>query len=73
MPFVNVFSEGEVLRNGTTDRFRNRPLVLIGYLLITLGINPFIAPIYWFFLLSNLKRPPAERESAEDPTKEHTA
>ncbi|MGD0349390.1 MAG: zinc ribbon domain-containing protein [Verrucomicrobiota bacterium] len=66
MPFVNVFSEGEVLRNGTTGRFRNRPLVVIGYLLITLGINPFFAPIYWFFLLSNLKRPPAERESAED-------
>jgi len=66
MPFVNVFSEGEVLRNGTTGRFRNRPLVLIGYFLITLGINPFFAPIYWFFLLLNLKRPPHEPESAEE-------
>ena len=58
MPFLIVFSVGEVLGNGTTGRFRNRPLVLIGYMLITLGINPFLAPIYWFFLLSNLKRPP---------------
>ena len=66
MPFVNVFSEGEVLRNGTSGRFRNRPLVLIGYLLITLGINPFIAPIYWFFLLSNRNSPPDEPESAEE-------
>jgi hypothetical protein len=66
MPFLNVFSEGEVLRNGTTGRFRNRPLILIGYLLITLGINPFFAPIYWFVLLSNLKRPPAKQESAEN-------
>ena len=66
MPFLNVFSEGEVFRNGTTARFRNRPFVLIGYILITLGINPFFAPIYWFFLLSNLKRPPNERESTED-------
>ena len=67
MPFLNVFSEGEVLRNGTTGRFRNRPLVVIGYLLVTLGINPFFAPIYWFFLLSNLKnRRPDGRESNED-------
>ncbi|HXR05307.1 MAG TPA: zinc ribbon domain-containing protein [Verrucomicrobiae bacterium] len=65
MPFVNVFSEGEVLRNGTSGRFRNRPLILAGYLLISLGINPFIAPIYLFFLLSNRNRPPAERESTE--------
>jgi hypothetical protein len=66
MPFLNVFSEGEVLRNGTTDRFRNRPLVLIGYFLITLGINPFFAPVYWFFLLTNLKRPHSEQEPVEE-------
>ena len=66
MPFLNVFSEGEVFRNGTTGRFRNRPLILIGYILMTFGINPFLAPIYWFFLLFNLKRPPNERESTED-------
>ena|ERR1017187_1797384 len=66
MPYLNVFSEGEVLRNGTTGRFRNRPFILIGYLLITLGINPFFAPIYWFFLLSNLKRPPGKQEPAAD-------
>jgi hypothetical protein len=66
MPFLNVFSEGEVLRNGTTGQFRNRPLILIGYLLLTLGINPFVAPIYWFFLLSNRKRPLDKPESAED-------
>ena len=66
MPFVNVFSEGEVLRNGTSGRFRNRPLILIGYLLISLGINPLIAPIYWFFLLSNRNRPPEEQEATDE-------
>jgi ribosomal protein L40E len=30
MPFLNVFSEGEVLRNSTTGRLRNRPLIFIG-------------------------------------------
>jgi len=73
MPFLNVFSEGEVLRNGTTGRFRNRPLVVIGYLLITLGINPFIAPIYWFFLLSNRNHPPDERDSTEESTRSTVA
>jgi hypothetical protein len=66
MPFLNVFSEGEVFRNGTTDRFRNRPLIVIGYMLLSLAAYSFFAPIFWFFLLSNLKRPPNEREAAED-------
>lgn len=56
MPYLNVFSEGEVFRNGVTDRFRNKPVILIGYFLISLGSYAFFAPIYWFFLLSNLKR-----------------
>ena len=66
MPYVHIFSEGEVFRNGVTGRFRNRPFILIGYVLITLGINPIFAPIYWFFLLPNLKHSQHEPESAED-------
>ncbi|MGD0206576.1 MAG: zinc ribbon domain-containing protein [Verrucomicrobiota bacterium] len=66
MPYVHIFSEGEVFRNGVTGRFRNRPFIFIGYVLITLGINPIFAPIYWFFLLSNLKHPHNEQESVED-------
>jgi hypothetical protein len=46
MPFLNVFSEGEVLRNGISDRFRRRPLIVIGYILISLGLFSFFAPIY---------------------------
>jgi ribosomal protein L40E len=65
MPFLNVFSEGEVLRNGVGGRFRNRPLIVIGYFLITLGIFPILAPIYWLSLLLNLKRPPDRQEPAE--------
>jgi hypothetical protein len=72
MPFLNVFSEGEVLRNGISGRFRNRPLIVIGYILITLrfffyfasdysltvlGIFVFFTLIYWFSFLLNLKRP----------------
>lgn len=57
MPYVSIFSQGEVFRNGVTGRFRNKPVILIGYFLISLGSYTVFAPIYWFLLLSNLKRP----------------
>ena len=78
MPFLNVFSEGEVLRNGISDRFRNRPFIAAGYLLISLsfilalvvdypligvGILSFVALFYWVSVLRNLKRPPDRQES----------
>jgi hypothetical protein len=37
MPYLQVFSEGEVLRNGTCDRLRKSPLILIGYFLISVN------------------------------------
>lgn len=66
MPYVQIFSEGEVFRNGTSGRFRNRPLILIGYFLITLGTFPFLAPIYLFSLLLNSNRSSGEPEPAEE-------
>ena len=62
MPYVQVFSEGEVFRNGTSGQFRKRPLILIGYFLLGLGMFWFLAPIYWLSLLSNLKSPGATPE-----------
>jgi hypothetical protein len=35
MPYLQVFSEGEVFRNGTNDRMRKSPLIVIGYFLIS--------------------------------------
>jgi ribosomal protein L40E len=66
MPFVNVFSEGEVFRNGATGRFRNRPLVILGYLMLSLAAYSFFAPVFWVVLLSNLKRPPHKPEATEE-------
>jgi hypothetical protein len=65
MPYVNVFSEGEVFRNGVTDRFRNRPVILIGYFLISLSAYAVFAPLFWIFLLKNLKRPKEESSSGQ--------
>jgi len=80
MPFLNVFSEGEVLRNGICNRFRNRWFVAVGYSLIALGfgvgllrdyplvtvsIFSFVVLAYWISVLRNLKRQSRRRESAD--------
>ena len=42
MPYVQIFSEGEVFRSGTSDRLRRGPLIPIGYFLISLSFVPLI-------------------------------
>src|SRR6185369_6005425 len=56
MPFIYVFSEGEVLRAGVSDKLRPRPLIVVGYVLLSVSVYLFFAPIYWFFLFKNLTR-----------------
>jgi len=56
MPYVYIFSQGEVLRNGVTDRLRASPLTIIGYLIYSLGNYFIFAPIYWYFFFNNLRR-----------------
>ena len=56
MPYVHVFSEGEVFRNGVNDRMNASPLIIGGYLLFSLGSYSIFAPIYWFFFFKNLAR-----------------
>ena len=66
MAYLYVFSVGEVFSNGISSRFRNRPVILIGYFLISLGYYTIFAPIYWYFLLSNLKHPASGAETVAD-------
>jgi hypothetical protein len=65
MPYLNAFSEGEVLRNGATDRLRTKPLVIAGYLLISLSVYTIFAPVFWFFLFKNLKRSGADNPETQ--------
>lgn len=55
MPYIYVFSQGEVLRNGVMDRMRANPLVVIGYLLYSAVSYVIVAPVYWFFLFRNVR------------------
>ena len=64
MPYVYLFSEGEVLRAGVTERIRRNPLVTVGFVLFSLGMFSIAAPVYWFFLFKNLQRNHQAAESS---------
>ena len=66
MPYVQVFSEGEVFRNGVAGRFRNRPLVLIGFILISLSTYFVFAPVYLFLLFRRWRQTAIRPESVEE-------
>ena len=52
MPYLQIFSEGEVLRNASNVHLRKRPLIMIGYFLLGLSFIPFVLlPVYWFSLM----------------------
>jgi hypothetical protein len=71
LPYIYLFSQGEVLRAGVTERFRRTPLIVLGYFLISLGFFALVAPLvflwapfYWFSLAGNLLRP---EQAGEEP------
>lgn len=67
MPFLQIFSEGEVFRNGTDRNFQKRPLIMTGYFLLGLSLIPiFLVPIYWCSLLMNSRKPTEGNNSAPD-------
>jgi hypothetical protein len=68
MPYIYVFIQGEVLRAGVTGRMRRSPLIVIGYVLISLHMFSIVAPIYWFFLFRNLTRRADTRPESAPPS-----
>jgi hypothetical protein len=75
LPFVYIFSVGEVFRNGVNNRLRASPLIIAGYVLAILFfpiIGFFcllIAPFYLHRFFGNLlhARPEGPEEPAELP------
>lgn len=65
MPYVRIFSEGEVFRNGVTGKVTTSPLIIAGYFLYSLISYLVFAPVYWLFLFKNLKRQQEETSSVE--------
>ena len=67
MPFVQIFSEGEVFRNGTSGRIRKGPVVVIGYFLIAVCMYSFLAPIFLISLFLNWHRRADQPDAAAGP------
>ena len=68
MPYLNVFSQGEVLRNGVNDKLPRNALIVAGYLFLSVDMYMIFAPIYWVFLFKNLTR---QREPVEPTETQH--
>lgn len=66
MPYVMIFSQGEVWRAGAMDHVRPSILVVCGYLAYSVMSYWVFAPIYWYFLYQNLNRRAHEPESPEN-------
>jgi ribosomal protein L40E len=63
MPYVCIFSQGEVFRNGVEGRVRPNSWTTIGYLFYSLANYNFFAPIYWLSFFKNQQRLKAEQLS----------
>jgi hypothetical protein len=65
LPFINIFSEGEVLRAGVSGHVRPSLLIVGGYLLLSASAYFVFAPVYWYFLFKNLSRQTDPNENAD--------
>lgn len=67
MPYVYLFSIGEVFRTGARGRFRVNALTVVGYLVLSYNYL-ILAPVFWFLLFRNCKRIKTEdsHKSMED-------
>jgi hypothetical protein len=67
LPFVSVFSQGEVVRAGVTEHIRRSPLIVIGLVLLSLTMFALAAPFYWFFLFKHLRQEDSAAVEAAPP------
>ena len=67
LPYVYLFSVGEVFRNGVQHRLQRSPLVKLGYLLISVSEYVVFAPLYWHRFFTNLRRCKRSEEQMAEP------
>lgn len=66
MPYVSIFSEGEVYRNGASGKMRPSALIITGYFLLSFSFG-FFAPVYWIILFKNFRRMKKAMPQTEQP------
>jgi len=69
MPYVCIFSEGEVFRNGASGRVRRSPLTVAGYMLLSLASFGLFAPLFWLSFFKHFK--PSEGKATSQPSEEN--
>lgn len=47
MPYTYLFAVGYTLRLGTSGRFKRSPLMILGFMLLSMGVSLVLAPFYW--------------------------
>jgi len=67
MPFLNIFSTGEMLRAGTGSRLKKSPMVFVGFLLMGLTQYLIFAPLFLYRFVRNWYCP-ANGEEGDDRT-----
>jgi hypothetical protein len=55
-PYLSIFSIGEMLRSGTSEKIKLNLLTVIGYLLAAVWQYAIFAPIYWVMFFLNVWR-----------------
>lgn len=65
-PFHQVFAIGDVLLTGTQRKFPVNYVTVTGYVLFSTVQYLVFAPLYWFWLLRNVRRIRAEANAAGD-------
>ncbi|EEF58410.1 hypothetical protein [Pedosphaera parvula] len=68
MPYLYIFSQGEVLRAGVMDRIRPGFVSRFGFILFSFAEYFIAAPLYLYFFLRNLSRqspPPSELQNED--------
>jgi hypothetical protein len=55
-PYLYIFSMGDVLRRGTSEKIQVNAFTVTGYLVLSLCQYFWLAPIYWVMFFINLAR-----------------
>jgi len=63
MPYLCIFSQGEILRNGVDSKLPANSFNIAGYLLYSLANYTFLAPVYWICFFKNQQRLKEEKLS----------
>lgn len=68
LPFPRLFSVGHTLRIGTSGGFKRSPLIVGGFILLSIAEYAIFAPVYWFMLFRNIsKQRHVEAPSGPEP------